>query len=652
MRDKNHTDRVRRLVPAPQKVLLQKGNFAWDKGIRIILEKGNENDRTAAETLRKGCAERGMAVPEILYQADREIDGRNTILAGDPCRHLLLFEAMTKNGIEIPPEIGDDGYILHITPSQILIAGNTAPGIYYGFQTLIQLLPEKGERGIPCLSITDWTTLRHRGISMDFARGQFPKPKFVKQIIGEMAHYKLNMLVLYLENAFVFPSHPNIGKDRDRLTTEEAWDLDAFAKKHHVMLIPCLDSPGHLERFLAEPDLAHLAEGAEPEHFKNVINVTHPETYPLLRDLYTDMARAFPAPLFMIAGDEALALGKGKSKNQADKFGADNLYIRHIKILHEILGNLGKRILVAGDPFEPDFFKAFGIENYGLKALSPLPRDIIILPWHYNRVKKFEFGDQLNRLGFDMHLWASFCDYNGFFPETGTALENISSYVPYAHRLNALGALCSGWGDRNTFRENNWPLAAFFAEHAWRKNARQKNALFPIAAERFFGPGTAPLTKTHLFLGNIHRYFGWAVIGLDSPGFRMFYNPMEPRKLTEEEIGLLSEFRRDAKEARKSFERARANASRHRDFLDFVEFALDQFEVMGDLVECRHLLAKNDSESRRKFQILLKKVSASVASLHKRYQKLWHRSRRPKGLKPNNRNFEKLKGSIENLLKR
>jgi pyruvate-formate lyase-activating enzyme len=130
----------------------------------------------------------------------------------------------------------------------------------------------------------------------------------------------------------------------------------------------------------------------------------------------------------------------------------------------------------------------------------------------------------------------------------------------------------------------------------------------------------------------------------------MFYNPMEPRELTEEQLGLVSEFRKDAKEARKSFELARAKASRHQDFLDFVEFALDQFEVMGDLVECRHLLAKNDSESRRKFQTLLKKVSASLTRLHKRYQELWHRSRKPKGLKPNNRNFEKLKGSIENLL--
>jgi len=650
MTGKKISPRIARLVPLPREVKALKGNFAWQKGIRVILEKGNVRDAFAAEILLKACKDRGIAAPKIYDKTDLKTPGKPTIIAGDPCRHFLLLEAMKKNGIEISQEMGDDGYILHISPSQILIAGNTAAGIYYGFQTLIQLLPEKGETGIPCVSIRDWSSLRHRGISMDFARGQFPTPEYVKKIIGEMAHYKLNMLVLYLENAFLFPSHPNLGKNRDRLTPEEAKDLDAFAKKHHVMLIPCLDSPAHMERFLAEPEISHLAEGTELDYLRSLINVTHPETYPLLQELYTDMAKAFSAPLFLIAGDEVLALGKGKSKKEADKYGADNLYIRHIKILREILLDLGKRSIVAGDPFEPGFFKAFGIDNYGLKALYKLPRDIIIIPWHYNRVEKFEFGEQLNNLGFDMHLWASFCDYNGIFPETGTALDNISSYVPYAHRLNALGALCSGWGDRNTFRETNWPTCAFFSEYAWRQDAREKGKLFPIAAERFFGPGTAAIEKAHLFLGNIHHYFGWSIMGLDSPGFRMFYNPMEPRELTEEQLGLLSEFRRDAKAARKSFEIARKNASRHRDFLEFVEFSLDQFDVMGDLVECRHLMAKKDPKSQKRFKALIKNVSESVTSLHKRYQKLWHRSRRPKGLEPNNGNFEKLIESIRKIM--
>jgi len=149
MTGKKISSRIARLVPLPREAKALKGNFAWQKDIRVILEKGNVRDAIAAETLVKACEERSLAAPKIFYQANRDTLGSKTILAGDPCRHLLLLEAMKKNGIEIPPEIGDDGYILHILPSQILIAGNTAQGIYYGFQTLIQLLPEKGKAASP-----------------------------------------------------------------------------------------------------------------------------------------------------------------------------------------------------------------------------------------------------------------------------------------------------------------------------------------------------------------------------------------------------------------------------------------------------------------------------------------------------------------------
>jgi hypothetical protein len=490
-------DVIARLVPKPREAALKEGCFAWTRDVVVIVEPGNEDDLFAAETLADGCRERGLPAPRIQQIGDepssiRGAQNAPVVLAGDPCRHLPLLKAMREEGIAIFPEMGDDGYALHIAPTRILIVGNTSAGVFYGFQTLIQLLTDaagragagragagKGGDGgdgvgattaahaeIPALSIRDWTTLRHRGLSMDLARGEVYTPEAVKAHIRRMAHFKLNMLVIYLEDAFVFPSHPDIGRDRDRLTAEEARDIDAFAKKHHVMVIPLLDSPGHMERFLADPNYAHLAEGNETSQMRAVVDVTNPATYSLLRDLYSDLCDAFSAPYHVMCGDEALGLGKGRAKAEAEAFGTHNLHIRHIKKIRAILAERGKRMIIATDPFEPGFFEPFNIENYGIEALLQVPRDVVLLPWHYGRMDTFDFGDKAKELGFEQHLWAWQGDANGVFPYVNEAMTNVETYIAHAHRLKALGAVCSNWGDRNSFREYDWPVIAFYSEWA------------------------------------------------------------------------------------------------------------------------------------------------------------------------------------------
>lgn len=357
------SDAASRLIPKPREIALGEGVFAWADDLVIVVEPGCEADMRAAQTLVEACHERGLPKPGILETRDSdEIGDRRPIIIGDPCSHPPLTKALREANIDFPGIVTDQGYALTITPNRVLIAGIERAGVYYGVQTLIQLLPEHNG-GVPCLRASDWTTLPRRGISMDLYSGEVYTMDLMKRNIRRLAHYKLNLLVLYLEDAFEFPSHRDIGELRDRLTTREVKELDVFARRHHVELVPCYDSPGHMSNTLNHPNYKRLREGTETEAQKAVINLTHPDAYPLLKDLYGDLCRAFSSEINYVSGDEAFAIGTGASKGLADEIGKANMFVGYLKKTREFLAEHGKRIAVAGDPFEPGFFKAFGLES-------------------------------------------------------------------------------------------------------------------------------------------------------------------------------------------------------------------------------------------------------------------------------------------------
>jgi hypothetical protein len=321
-----------------------------------------------------------------------------------------------------------------------------------------------------------------------------------------------------------------------------------------------------------------------------------------------------------------------------------------VKILREILLEHGKRMALAADPFEPDFFKAFGLKNYGIEAMEQLPRDVIIGPWHYGRVEEFDFGTKLRDMGFDQYLWTSNAAFKRLYPNQNGAAENIETYVPYGHKLKALGVVHSDWNipGENTFSEYNWPSIVFFADWVWPEQGRPWDEVLPTVLESFYGTGA--MAETVRFLSSPEHYFRWADPAWGEPEFKLFFGNMVPEELDDDRLALLSAFRSDLETARQALQAAQLAASRNREDLDFYVFCIGQYEVLVDLVEARHLMAKSDSESRIGLKALLQSLSKSYPALARRYEELWLRVSKPLGLEPNKRRFEEIAASISEAL--
>lgn len=169
-----------KLVPAPKEVQLRDGGFQVGPRTKIFVQLGHQSeDRIAAETLAEEVAAQSGLKLDILGMkaAGKAEDGAIVLarLQDSRVRHFLA-----RNGLKADDLVGEDGYLLFSDKSHLIVAANTGQGLFYGVQTLRQLLRPAG-KGLMCpaVGIRDWPSLQRRDAQDDLSRGA--DPEFLKK---------------------------------------------------------------------------------------------------------------------------------------------------------------------------------------------------------------------------------------------------------------------------------------------------------------------------------------------------------------------------------------------------------------------------------------------------------------------------------------
>ena len=258
------------------------------------------------------------------------------------------------------PLIGKEGYHLSVTPSTVTLRANEAAGLFYGVQSLVQLLPAAIENSqvasstlwqIPCVEITDYPRFGWRGLMFDVSRHFFTKQE-VKDFIDQMARYKFNLLHWHLTDdegwrieIKSLPALTTKGSKRvDKTgyfgtfwpplpdeplnyggfyTQEDIKEVVQYAKDHFVDILPEIDVPGHsLAAIVAYPELSGTA-GAENYRVRsgekimdwhsggtfsalvdNTLCPANEKVYTFLDKVFTEVAALFPFEYIHVGGDE------------------------------------------------------------------------------------------------------------------------------------------------------------------------------------------------------------------------------------------------------------------------------------------------------------------------------------------------------------
>jgi len=163
-----------KLEPAPKEVQLRDGGFRVGPRTKIFVLLGHQSeDRIAAETLAETVADQsGLKLDILGMKPAGKAEGGAIVLARLQDSRVRRF--LARNGLRADELVGEDGYLLFSDKSHLIVAAKTGQGLFYGVQTLRQLLRPAG-KGLMCpaVGIRDWPSLQS---APELAKRQFPLP--------------------------------------------------------------------------------------------------------------------------------------------------------------------------------------------------------------------------------------------------------------------------------------------------------------------------------------------------------------------------------------------------------------------------------------------------------------------------------------------
>jgi hexosaminidase len=409
---------------------------------------------------------------------------------------------------------GPEAYRLTVAADHVEVVGGGPAGVFYGVQTLRQLLPAQtfgADRAAPlvlsCLQIEDAPAFGWRGSMLDVGRHFMPK-EFVFRYIDLLAMHKLNVLHLHLTEdqgwrieirrhpkltevgawrQETVAGHNNEPRDPEQrydgvphggfYTQDEIREIVAYAAERFVSVVPEIEMPGHAQAAIAAyPELGNNPDTQLPVAtrwgvIKHVLNAED-STIAFYRDVLDEVLELFPSPFIHVGGDECpkdewqkspAAQQRIRDLGLADE---DELQSWIIRQMDDYLASRGRRLVGWDEILEGGLAPGATVMSWrgedGGIAAAKAGHDVVMTPTTHVYFDYYQSKDK------DSEPLA----IGGYLP-----LEQVHSYRPVPGELSAdeathvLGAQCNVWteymGGPAQVEYMAFPRMCAFAETVW-----------------------------------------------------------------------------------------------------------------------------------------------------------------------------------------
>ena len=354
------------IIPLPSSFENKPGKFRFGPEFYIVIDLSNNEVR---------------ALSEIFARKLRQVDGLQVPIVG------TMTEESPRNRMNLQLDsgkihLGDEGYELEISPVHIVLSAARSAGLFYGIQTLLQLLPPELESGdnlpgissltLPCLKIMDKPRFAYRGMHLDVGRHFFPK-SFIKKYIDLLALHKFNTFHWHLTEdqgwrieIKKFPKLTEIGSIRQETlkghyreqphtydgqsyggfyTQDDVREIVKYAQDRHITVIPEIEMPGHSVAALAAyPELSCTGGPFEVSTIwgvqEDVYCAGNDQVFDFLEAVLSEIFELFPSQYIHIGGDECPKIRwencekcqvRMKAENLKDEDELQSYFIRRIE---------------------------------------------------------------------------------------------------------------------------------------------------------------------------------------------------------------------------------------------------------------------------------------------------------------------------------
>ena len=448
------------VIPQPRQITVGPTRFQITGSTRLALVDPNStDDRFAAEDFASDMRE----VAQLTFKISKGRSSKSILIG--KLELPAIKDSLRRSGFTAPSDLDREGYVLVVTEREVIIAGASEAGTFYGLQTLKQLVRGEGSNAfIPAVQIVDWPAMRWRGVSDDISRGPVPTLDYIKRQLRTFAAFKLNMHSFYMEHTFASSSHPLIGPEGGSLTPDEIKELVAYARRHHIELVPEQQTFGHLHKALKLEKYNVLAEVP----YGDVLSPQREASYALIADWYRELDPLFPGKFFHIGADETFELGEGQSREAVRQRGVGQVYFDHLRRVRELLQPYKRELMFWGD-----------IALNHPELIGSIPKDLIVMNWDY--AARDDFGPRIKPFkdaGLRQFVCPGVQNWNQIFPNLNNARKNIVNFVRDGQAAGAIGMMNTTWDDDgDALFETTWYGIVLGAAAAWENKPVDVEAL-------------------------------------------------------------------------------------------------------------------------------------------------------------------------------
>lgn len=358
-------------------------------------------------------------------------------------------------------------------------AGNTAVIAYS--------TPAQAARGIGALLAgqdvaAEQTPFTSLGIMLDCSRNAVITVAHMKVWLRRLALLGYNMVMLYTEDTYELPGEPYFGYQRGRYTADELREIDAFAARLGIELIPCIQTLGHLEKILRYAAYRPVRDTA------HVLLVGEEKTYALIEKMILQWKRTCRTRRIHIGMDEAEELGRGRYMNLHGYTPGFDLFNAHLKRVTALCRKHGLEPMIWSD-----IYFRLGSANHEYydkqtriprRVVEKIPGGVELVYWDYYHKEKEFYLDWIKRhraMGKEPLMASGIWTWNRYWYDHAQTVATAGPCIDACRESGVRELIFTQWGDNGAYCDHD----SAFAGMAW-------------CADRAYGhetPGAARLER-------------------------------------------------------------------------------------------------------------------------------------------------------------
>lgn len=323
---------------------------------------------------------------------------------------------------------------------------------------------EKGD-----FSVEETASFKELIPMFDLSRNAVLTPEAIKFFLRKFSIMGIGAAMFYMEDTYEIKDYPYFGYLRGRYNFEELKDLDDYAYKFGVELIPCIQTLGHLERALHWRQMAHLRDT------EDILLVGEEETYKFISAMILAASKPYRSSRIHIGMDEAHSLGLGQYRVLNGFEHSSQIINKHLKVVLDIVEKHKLKAMMWSDMYFRPYSKTGGYyDGVGTPddVVANTPSNVELVYWDYYNEDKAVYQkmiDMHHRFEANTIMALGTWTWAGPAPDFEKMLSTCIPALETCKENNINEIIITSWGDNGS--ETNYLTClyalSFFAEYSY-----------------------------------------------------------------------------------------------------------------------------------------------------------------------------------------